>query len=223
MPKLRFDLNKNLYVRDPQATAFGQKLLASAVNLMAEIGFEQFTFKKLAEGMDSVEASIYRYFANKHMLLLYLTNWYSEWASYSIKVHSMTISQPKSKLEICIENIVHPQLQTDNMQIMDIEQLRKIVIEQSSKTYHVHEVDEENQQGLFSSYKKLNDLLTDCIHDYNSNFHYPRSLASTVIEMVNQQLYFAEHLPRMTELKPNAAVEQELQVMINAFVFKLLD
>jgi len=44
--------------------------------LIAEIGFEELNFKKLAIAMDSTEASVYRYFENKYKLLTYLVSWY---------------------------------------------------------------------------------------------------------------------------------------------------
>ena len=69
LPTLRLDLNQQLYLRDPQATALGRRVLAESVHLLDEIGFEAFTFKKLALALSSTEASIYRYFENKHRLL----------------------------------------------------------------------------------------------------------------------------------------------------------
>ena len=69
-------LNEKLYVKNPQATEFGQSLLKNSITLIDEIGFEKFTFRKLATKLNTAEASIYRYFENKHLLLLYLINWY---------------------------------------------------------------------------------------------------------------------------------------------------
>ncbi len=223
MPELRFKLNHHLYLKDPQETEFGHKLLAHSTELMQEIGFEQFTFRKLAERMNSVEASIYRYFENKHKLLLFLINWYSEWTHYSIRMYILTVDDRKKRLDLALENIIHSKLISDQEQYINTELLRQIVIEQSSKSYHIHDVDQENQLGLFFSYKKLNLLLTELIKDYNNNFPYPSSLASTIIEMVNQQLYFADHLPMFTELKSNESNEKALEDMIKFFVYRLID
>ena len=60
--QLKFALPEKLYLKDPQDTKFGNKLLHHAILLLAEIGFESFTFKKLAQKMSSAEVSIYRYF-----------------------------------------------------------------------------------------------------------------------------------------------------------------
>ena len=37
---------------------------------------EEFTFRKLAQKINTTEASVYRYFENKHRLLIYILAWY---------------------------------------------------------------------------------------------------------------------------------------------------
>ena len=41
-------LNDRLFLRDPQDTELGRRLVGESVRLIDEIGLEQFTFKKLA-------------------------------------------------------------------------------------------------------------------------------------------------------------------------------
>ncbi|HLK96205.1 MAG TPA: TetR/AcrR family transcriptional regulator, partial [Hymenobacter sp.] len=67
---------EHLYSKNPADSEIGRRLLMEAVRLVDEIGFEQFTFKKLATSMGSSEATLYRYFDNKHQLLNYLVSWY---------------------------------------------------------------------------------------------------------------------------------------------------
>ena len=81
---IKISLNNALYLRDPQATDLGQKIIQHSILLIDEVGFEAFNFKRLAISMGSTEASVYRYFENKHFLLLYLVSWYWEWVRYSI-------------------------------------------------------------------------------------------------------------------------------------------
>ena len=66
---IKMVLNDGLYQRDPQETVLGQKIIKHSIVLIDEIGFEAFNFKKLASCMKSTEASVYRYFENKHCLL----------------------------------------------------------------------------------------------------------------------------------------------------------
>ena len=63
---IRISLNPGLYLKDPQESDLGRRIIKHSILLLEELGFEQFNFKKLAEAMGSTEASIYRYFENKH-------------------------------------------------------------------------------------------------------------------------------------------------------------
>lgn len=103
MPTISFTLNPHLYLRDPQRTELGQKIIKSSVELIDQLGFEQFTFKKLAEEINSTEASIYRYFENKHRLLLYLIGWYWNWLEYRIDLFTSNLSDPKDKIVASIK------------------------------------------------------------------------------------------------------------------------
>ena len=42
-------LNERLYLRDPQRTALGKKIINHSILLIDELGFEASTFKKLAK------------------------------------------------------------------------------------------------------------------------------------------------------------------------------
>ena len=76
---MQVNIHNGLYLRDPKETTLGQSILKHSIILIDELGFEHFTFKKLAAKINSTEASIYRYFENKHLLLVYLSNWYWEY------------------------------------------------------------------------------------------------------------------------------------------------
>ena len=55
-------MNEKLFVRNPEQTELGRKIIEFSIKLIYENGFEAFTFKKLAEVIGSTEAGIYRYF-----------------------------------------------------------------------------------------------------------------------------------------------------------------
>ena len=96
--------------------------------------------------------------------------------------------------------------------------LFQIIMKESSKTYHISGVDEENKYGVFLPYKELVGRLATIIKEINPNFGYSRSLGSTLYEMINNQLYYAEHLPRLTSLNKKKTVS-ELEKMVNHFAF----
>ena len=69
-------MNEKLFLRDPEQSELGRRIIRQGIILISEVGLEETTFRKLAERMGTKEASIYRYFENKHRLLVYLVAWY---------------------------------------------------------------------------------------------------------------------------------------------------
>lgn len=219
---IKFKLNESLYNRDPQETELGRKILKHSILLMNEIGFEAFTFRKLAKVISSAERSVYRYFENKHLLLLFLTSWYWEWVNYLISINVKNIDDPKVQLNIIIENIVGATSENPLTTYINENILHRIIINEGSKSYHTYDVDDENKVGLFLSYKKLVEKVADTIKKVNPKFKFEISLASNLFEMSNNQIYFAQHLPRLSSLKNSKELEKDLIQMMNVFVDKLL-
>jgi hypothetical protein len=46
--KITFKVNDKIYLRDPEGTELGRKMVKNAIDLISSLGFESFTFKKLA-------------------------------------------------------------------------------------------------------------------------------------------------------------------------------
>lgn len=219
--KLTFELPGKLSLRDPQETKYGRNLLLNAIELIDELGFESFTFKKLANKMASTEVSIYRYFENKHLLLLYLNCWYWEWVGYLIDLKTLNISDPQEKLQRAIHCMIHAKTESKLTDYINEGLLFNIIMKESSKTYHISSIDEENKNGFFIPYKELVARLSGIFKEVNPKFKYGNSLASTLFEMINDQLYYAEHLPKLTSLNKKGTVKQ-LEKMVNHFAMGAL-
>ena len=108
--EIKFNLNKRLFLKDPQDSELGKKMIEHSIILFDKLGFEAFTFKKLAKAINSTEKSIYRYFENKHFMLLFLSSWYWEWVKYLIEINSRNIDDPERKLKIAIQNTYYATL-----------------------------------------------------------------------------------------------------------------
>src|SRR5690242_16757158 len=74
--KISIPVNPAVYLKNPETSDLGRKIIGRSIDLIEKMGFEAFTFGKLSKAINSPEASVYRYFESKHMLLLYLTSWY---------------------------------------------------------------------------------------------------------------------------------------------------
>ncbi|MDX1940737.1 MAG: TetR/AcrR family transcriptional regulator [Saprospiraceae bacterium] len=219
---IQIKLNENLYLRDPQDTKLGRKIIQNSILLIDEIGFEDFTFKKLADRINSTEASVYRYFENKHLLLVYLLCWYWEWVKFRIEFNTINIEDPHQRLRVAIETLVESSQSNPSVDFVDEEVLHRIVIAEGSKAYHTKWVDKENKKGFFTTYKALCKTLADCISAINPRFAYPRALASTLLEMSNQQAHFARHLPSLTEITMENGNLIQVKQLLETFAFGLL-
>ena len=211
-----------LFLKDPLQSKLGKKIISHSIILMEEIGFEAFTFKKLAKAMDSNETSLYRYFENKHLLLLFLVNWYLEWVNYLITLNTRNVNDPKLKLKIIIHSFVAAHKENPNVEYVNESKLHNIVISEGMKAYHTKDVDDENSKGFFQSYKNLTTSVSKVISEVNPNFKYPYALATNLFEMSNNSIYFAQHLPTLTDIsiKENEVIEVENMLMY--FTNKLL-
>ncbi len=200
MASLQLILNEKLYLRDPQETALGRKIIQESIEMIDVLGFEGFTFKKLAQRINSTEASVYRYFENKHKLLVYLIAWYWNWLEYKIEYSTQNITDPCQKLDIAIRILAAKKEYDPSFPYINEEALSRIVIAESDKTYLTKQVDEDNKEGLFKGFKSLCRRIAGYVKEINSEYEFSHSLVSTMLQAAHQQLFFAAHLPSLTEL-----------------------
>ncbi len=201
MSSIQLVLNESYYLKDPQHTDLGQRIISVSIKIIDELGFEQFTFKKLATEIGSTEASIYRYFDNKHRLLTYLVAWYWSWMEYQIEFQTHYIQDPHKKLKRIISLLTQNIQQDHSFAHIDEIVLNRIVIAESDKTYLTKNVDTDNKDGLFRGYKSLCERIAQTIIEINNDYPYPYSLVSTILEASHQQIFFSNHLPSLSNLK----------------------
>jgi AcrR family transcriptional regulator len=220
--EIRIQVNEKLYLRDPQDTKLGRNILQHGILLMDELGLEEFTFKKLALKIDSTEASIYRYFENKHLFLVYILCWYWERVRYQISVDTNNISLPEDRLRIAISILAESSRENPAVDYIDEGVLFKIVLTEGAKTYHTKHVDDENKRGFFTVYKALAADIADIVREINPTFPYPRALAASLLEMGNFHIYASQHLPSLTEVRTPDDDLSEVKKLMEHFAFGLL-
>jgi len=215
-------LNDRLFVKNPQNTELGKRIIKEAIHLMAEIGYEQFTFKKLAVVMETTEATIYRYFLNKHKLLIYLVSWYWSYLEFQIVIQLNNISSAADKIKKIIDILVWE----DNLEIdfggFDHQALYLVAIGEGNKTYLSKNVDENNKDLLYKPFKDLSARIAAVFLEYNPKYKYPNTLASSIIDLSHLQFFFMHHLPRLSDFakKKNP---KELEAFLEHLVFKTLE
>lgn len=215
-----FQISEATYIKNPISSALGRSIIAQSIVLIDELGLEDFTFKKLAEAIKSTEASVYRYFENKHQLLVFLTNWYWHWMKSRIMEDIVRDSDPSQKLTKALLMLTNVKAQDDRYDFVNEQKLHRILISEGLKVYHNKHVDVENEEGYFKSQKNLLILLSDLISDVNASYPFPHSLASTILAACHQQLFFSHHLPLLSDVdKQNT---QQLNQFIKQLTFAAL-
>jgi len=215
---LQIRMNENLFLRDPQETELGKKILYHSILLIHEKGFEVFNFKKLAEAADITEAGVYRYFENKHRLLVYLVAWYWNWLDYQISYITNNIRKPDAKLKKIIRLLASPLKDDHSISYINESLLHQIVVEQGIKAYLTNHVTEDNKQHLFKPYKDLCARIGGIMLECNPELKYPRSLSSTLIEMAHLQKFFKYNLPSLTDFN-NSKNESNIVAFLEDLVF----
>jgi len=215
---LQIRMNENLFLRDPQETELGKKILYHSILLIHEKGFEVFNFKKLAEAADITEAGVYRYFENKHRLLVYLVAWYWNWLDYQISYITNNIRKPDAKLKKIIRLLASPLKDDHSISHINESLLHQIVVEQGIKAYLTNHVTEDNKQHLFKPYKDLCARIGGIMLECNPELKYPRSLSSTLIEMAHLQKFFKYNLPSLTDFN-NSKNESNIVAFLEDLVF----
>ena len=217
--QIQIDVSQELFSKNPTSSEFGQNILSKSIEMISEMAFEAFTFKKLGEEIQSPESSIYRYFNNKHNLLVYLTSWYWSWIEYELVFATTNIESPKERLLRCIHVLTKPTMEDTTIPYINEVLLHNIIISESIKSYHTKNVDEENNKGYFKSYKMVVKRVSDILLEINPNFAYAHMLISTVIEGAHHQKYFAEHLPSLTDSNnENNTIEEFYTEMVLNFI-----
>ncbi|WP_242926608.1 TetR/AcrR family transcriptional regulator [Pontibacter vulgaris] len=220
---VQLHLNHQSYLREPESTELGRKIIAVSIKLIDELGFEDFTFKKLAREISSTEASIYRYFENKHKLLVYLVSWYWAWINYRVTFETNNIQDPLECLNRAISVISRSNINDPATPHVDEAALHRIVIAEASKVYHTKAVDADNREGYFMEYKRLCRHIADMVLVLAPDYPYPQTLVSTILEAAHQQVFFARHLPSLTNIQRHGQPEAETSAFLQHLIFAAIN
>lgn len=196
---IQITVSPELYTKNPDSSELGQKIISKSIELINELGFEDFNFKKLGLAIESPESSVYRYFTNKQALLVYLTSWYWTWTEYRIVFATTNVEDAIERLKTSIEILTQPVLIDKRISYVNEVLLSEIIFSESLKAYHNKNVDEINSRGCYKAYKSVVQRVSYTILELRPEYAYPHMLVTTVIEGAHQQKYFAEHLPRLTD------------------------
>lgn len=199
LSNLKIQVPSKIYIKDPESSDLGKRIIQHSILLIDEVGFDSFTFKKLGVAIGSNESSIYRYFESKHKLLLYLTSWYWAWVEYQMVFATFNMSNTKEQLFKAIEVVTKTIEQDMTYSHINEVALNRIIINEYSKSYLTKEVDNENEDGYFMIYKRLIKRISEMINNVNPDYKYASSLASTIVEGALHQHFLKDHFSSITD------------------------
>jgi AcrR family transcriptional regulator len=216
--KLRVDINENIFVKDPLSSELGKNIIHQGIHLIAVLGIENFTFKKLAIDIGCTESAIYRYFENKHKLMMYLTLWYWGFLEQNIIVTTANLTDPNQRLHIAIGILVKGPLFPKN-DFIDPLSLKKLLVDEGTKAFMTKKIDHEYRFGYFMQFDRLITRVAGMVSEINPDYPFPKALISTIMESGLVQTYYSTHLPNLTEL---VTEENEKVDFFTQMVFKTI-
>lgn len=211
---IRIQIPDLVYQKDPDSTELGKKIISHSIEMIEDLGFEAFTFKKLGMAIGSPESTIYRYFENKHKLLLYLINWYWGWLEYRLVFATANLPDPNEKLKKAIKVITEEVNKDTNFSHINEMLLHQIVIAESTKAFLTKVIDEDNKQGYFKAYKRLCHRISEIVLEIDPDFKHPHTLVSTIVEGSHMQKYFSRHLPSLTDCEKHSSDDTEFYIQM---------
>jgi hypothetical protein len=151
-----------------------------------------------------------------------LTAWYWGWLEFQISFHTNNINDPTEKLKRVIKLLAAAVEDDEQTKYINESLLHQIVISEGSKAYLTKQVEEDNKQHFFKPYKDLCAVVGTIISECNPAYKYPKSLASTIVEMAHFQNFFMNNLPSLTDFG-NKKEESEIISFLNDLVFASLN
>ncbi len=199
LSSFKITIPEGVFIKDPETSVLGKNIITQGMELIHEMGFDGFTFKKLGNHIGSNESSIYRYFENKHKFLLYLSSWYWAWVEYNLVMETHAISDPKEKIIQAVTVLTRKEDNDSSNTLINLVLIHKIMVSEFSKSFLTKSVDQENEQGLFVAYKRVHSRLQGFIKVANPSYNFSASLANTILAGVLQQYYYKDHFPSLTD------------------------
>jgi AcrR family transcriptional regulator len=220
LSNIKIEVPSGTYLKDPESSTLGKKILTHSIILIDEMGFESFNFKKLGAAIQSNESSIYRYFESKHKLLVYLTSWYWGWLEYQLVIETYSLTSIEEKLKKAIEVLTRTTKNDNTYTHINEVLLNTIVINENSKSYLTKDVDDDNKEGFFMPYKRVVKRFSELISEYQPDYDYPLSLASTVIQSALHQQFVKDHFKTISNFdKQHTPTQFFTDLVLNALTY----
>lgn len=220
---MHYPANEKLCLKNPEFSELGQRIVLKSIELINKLGIENFTFKKLAKEIQSNEASIYRYFENKHNLLVYLMSIYWDILNLKISFNTQNLDNPKEKIMKVIDVLTNVGMAIPRVKNVDLKTLHEIVISESAKADLTKNIENEIKEGFFNSYERIILTLSVIFREANPSYEFPKALAINLLETTYEQIYFSQHLGSFTELEGKSMSSNTVKRFLESIIYSVLE
>jgi AcrR family transcriptional regulator len=205
LSSIKIQINPAIYLKDPETTDLGRNILKESIILIDELGFDHFTFKKLGEKIGSNESSVYRYFENKHKLLMYLSSWYWSWIEYKLVFSTSNIDNSTQQLMKAIIVVTEKIEDDESTSYINESVLNRIIITEFTKTFLTKQVDNEIRDGFFMVYNRVINRIITMLNVLVPDYPYSKSFVSDMVEGSLHQHFLSSHLKTITDCNENVS------------------
>jgi len=197
---IKINVSSDFYLKNPDESVLGKAIVTNSIELIHELGFEAFTIKKLSTKIGSPESSIYRYFESKHMILVYLIQWYWTWIEYRLVFSLSNLGSPELKLKTAIKVLTEIIEEDSSFSHINEILLDKIIITEAVKAYFTKYSNQDSTEGHFAAYTRVVQRVSKIVLEIKPTYQFSHMLISTIIEGSHQQRFFAKNLPSLTDV-----------------------
>jgi AcrR family transcriptional regulator len=212
-------IDESLFSKDPTTSDVGLAIIRKSVDLIHSEGLESFTFKKLATALGSTESTIYRYFLNKHQLMMYLASWYWNLLEWKIVFATANMESPVAIMDKALKVLSNP-VEESSAEFFDEKKLRDIAISYGFNGVELKNLKKKERVGYFLAYSNLSSRFEQIILLHNKNYKNAKAMATTLIETSNFQLLLKLRLPELTDVN---ASEVTLHHLLTQMAYKALE
>lgn len=142
---------------------------------------------------------------------------------YLIDINTLNITSPVERLKLTIHQLLHASQQSNQTEYINENLLHKLLVIEGVKALHIHDVNDQNIHGVFKSRKDLTEKIAQIILELNPQFAYARTLAVTMADMADNQIYYVEHLPKLSSLQNTSDKLLQLEEVINHLAFSCIN
>lgn len=182
----RMSLGEEFYLRNPQDTELGRRIVETSLAMIVKDGFIPFSIKKLAVSIKTTEASVYRYFSNKECILLYCIGMFWAETEFRIKFQTNNMNNPKDRLSAIIDILTdehgaaEQEFETSHFTL-----LRNLACLNNSLIFILMEVQKQHQITkaalmpiIKSVYGSINDSVSQLVSDKSKAFMLTETIIS---------------------------------------------